>query len=436
MLTAVTLRGNRMEKPITDKESFPRSPQEALPLEAIQPRLKELLETGDTRATLAVDLALTQAVYHGASDVHFEPWTDSLALRFRIDGILHDIAHLPDAHKARITARIKVMAQMVVYQKDQPQDGRIPPDQTSSGYSMRVATFPTINGEKIVVRILGTSKQLLELDDLGFGEDLTDSLRLLIRRPQGVILLTGPSSSGKTTTIFALLRELLRTQQTTTHIVTIEDPVEYRLDRVTQIQINPRTGVTFQNALRSILRQDPEVIMVGEIRDVETARMAIQAGLTGHLVISTIHSGTACGVFARLLDMGIEPYLLASSITGVLAQRLARMNCPDCLEVYTPTPDLISRFGRGTKRRPYKRGKGCSRCQNIGYRGRTALGEQLLVSQDIASLILTHPTISALQEAAAAENMLTLFDVGLEAAHQGLTTPEELARILPPPDIT
>jgi type II secretory ATPase GspE/PulE/Tfp pilus assembly ATPase PilB-like protein len=424
-----------MDKPIAEKEGPPKSPQEALPLGEIQPRLKELLETGDTRATLAVDLALSQAVYHGASDVHFEPWTESLALRFRIDGILHDIAHIPDSHKPRITARIKVMAQMVVYQKDQPQDGRIPPEQTSSGYSMRVSTFPTINGEKIVVRILGTSKQLLEIDDLGFDKSITGTLRELIRRPQGVILLTGPSSSGKTTTIFALLREILRTQLTTTHIVTIEDPVEYRLDRVTQIQVNPRTGVTFQNALRSILRQDPEVIMVGEVRDVETAKMAIQAGLTGHLVISTIHSGTACGVFARLLDMGIEPYLLASSITGVLAQRLARVNCPNCLEAYEPTPDLITRFGKAPKKEPYQRGKGCSQCQNIGYRGRTALGELLLVNQEIANLILEHPTVGALQEAATTHHMRTLFDVGLEAARSGITTPEELARILPPPDI-
>ena len=424
-----------MEKPNSEQEAPPKSPQQALPLSEIQPRLKELLETGDTRATLAVDLALSQAVYHGASDVHFEPWTDSLALRFRIDGILHDIAHIPDSHKARITARIKVMAQMVVYQKDQPQDGRIPPDQTSSGYSMRVATFPTINGEKIVVRILGTSKQMLDVEDLGFDATATGMLRDLIRRPQGVILHTGPSSSGKTTTIFALLRELLRTQVTTTHIVTIEDPVEYRLDRVTQIQVNPRAGVTFQNALRSILRQDPEVIMVGEIRDVETAKMAIQAGLTGHLVISTIHSGTACGVFARLLDMGIEPYLLASSVTGVLAQRLARVNCPNCLETYTPTPDLLTRFGKAPKHQPYRRGKGCARCQNIGYRGRTALGELLLVNQDIANLVLQHPTISAMQEAAAAHHMRTLFDVGLEAARNGITTPEELARVLPPPDV-
>lgn len=424
-----------MEKPVTQQEAPPKSPQQALPLEEIQPRLKELLETGDTRATLAVDLALTQAVYHGASDVHFEPWTDSLALRFRIDGILHDIAHIPDSHKARLTARIKVMAQMVVYQKDQPQDGRIPPEQTSSGYSMRVATFPTINGEKIVVRILGTSKQMLEIEDLGFDAPTTATLRELIRRPQGVILLTGPSSSGKTTTIFALLREILRTQVTTAHIVTIEDPVEYRLDRVTQIQVNPRTGVTFQNALRSILRQDPEVIMVGEIRDVETAKMAIQAGLTGHLVISTIHSGTACGVFARLLDMGIEPYLLASSVTGVLAQRLARVNCPNCLESYEPTPDLITRFGKATKNAPYKRGKGCDKCQNIGYRGRTAIGEMLLVNQDIANLILQHPTINALEEAAAAHHMRTLFDIGLEAARRGITTPEELSRVLPPPDV-
>ena len=276
---------------------------------------------------------------------------------------------------------------------------------------------------------------MLEIADLGFDESVTGTLRELIRRPQGVILLTGPSSSGKTTTIFALLREILRTQVTTTHVVTIEDPVEYRLDRVTQIQVNPRMGVTFQNALRSILRQDPEVIMVGEIRDVETAKMAIQAGLTGHLVISTIHSGTACGVFARLLDMGIEPYLLASSVTGVLAQRLVRINCPKCLETYSPTPDLITRFGKAPKNQPYKRGKGCAQCQNIGYRGRTALGELLLVNQDIANLVLQHPTISALQEAAATHHMRTLFDVGLEAAHNAITTPEELSRILPPPDV-
>ena len=416
-----------MENVGIEQEALPKTPQQALSLSEIQPRLKELLETGDTRATLAVDLALTQAVHHGASDVHFEPWTDSLAVRFRIDGILHDVAHIPDAHKARITARIKVMAQMVVYQKDQPQDGRIPPNQTSSGYSMRVATFPTINGEKIVVRILGTSKQMLEVDDLGFEASVTETLRGLVRRPQGVILLTGPSSSGKTTTIFALLRELLRTQIATTHIVTIEDPVEYRLDRVTQIQVNPRTGVTFQNALRSILRQDPEVIMVGEIRDAETAEIALKAAQTGHLVLSTLHTNSTSETLTRLQQMGIARWMISSALSLVIAQRLVRKLCPHCRRNAGSAADLPHSLW--PRPLPRWQAAGCEHCYH-GYHGRLALFEVLPVTPGLRQGIVQGLNAIEIESLARAAGMMTLFESGCQAIKQGLTSLEEVVRVL------
>jgi len=244
-------------------------------------------------------------------------------------------------------------------------------------------------------------------------------------------LLTGPSSSGKTTTIYALLREMMALQKSTTNIVTIEDPVEYSMDKISQIQVNPHVDFTFANALRSILRQDPEVIMVGEIRDLETAKMAVQAGLTGHFVISTIHSGTAAGVFTRLVDMGIEPFLVASSVTGVLAQRLVRLNCPECTGPYTPDPILFKHFAVDASANKYYRGKGCKACQYIGYRVRAAVGELLLVDQPVAEYVLERPTTAQLHKLAVERGLETLSDDALQKAKKGITTMEELVRVLP-----
>jgi len=404
----------------------------ALPLERIQPRLIEILERQDDSGIAdAVDLAISQAAYHGASDFHIEPWADVLSFRYRLDGILQQIAVIPRSYQAKLVARIKVLADLVVYRKDVPQDGRIDIEKTSCGRPMRVSAIPTVKGEKIVLRLLGDRQELYSLDSLGFQPPVITALREIVTRSQGALLLTGPSSSGKTTTIYALLREMMQLQKNTINIVTIEDPVEYTMDKISQIQVNPSVDFTFATALRSILRQDPEVIMVGEIRDEETARIAIQAGLTGHFVISTIHSGTAAGAFTRLLDMGIEPFLVASSLSGVIAQRLVRLNCPNCTTETEVGPLLLERFQIKGKKQKFYRGAGCQHCNGIGYRGRASIGELLMVTPAIAEHVLQRPTTLQLHETAARGGMETLSGDGLKKAKKGITTLDELVRVLP-----
>lgn len=413
----------------------PTTPREAecvRPLPQLQGELLRLLGDDDAGPVRAVDAVLREAAAHGASDVHLEPWSDRLALRFRIDGILHDAATLPRAHRDRIVGRIKIMARLVVYQNDLPQDGRIDPADLSDGPGMRVSTFPTVNGEKVVIRLLGASRDPLPLDALGFPESIVGALRGLLDRPQGTLLLTGPSSSGKTTTIYALLRELIVRSGDTPHVVTLEDPVEYRLDGISQTEIRPHAGFTYEAALRAVLRQDPEVIVIGEIRDAETARLAIQAGLTGHRVISTIHSGTAAGVFTRLIDMGVEPFLVASSVAGVLAQRLVRANCLRCAAPQVPDAKLLRRFTVAEGSASFVRGAGCEACNGIGYRGRTAIGELLRMTEPLAELILARSRTRVLHDAALREGLVALEEDGLRKAREGVTTLEELRRVLPP----
>jgi len=409
-----------------------RDQARAIPLNQIQTELLASLETTDESGVAdAVDMIISQGAYHGCSDIHLEPWADYFSLRYRIDGILHQCAFIPKEFQPKINARIKVLADLVVYRKDVPQDGRIDFEKTSCGRPLRVSTVPTIKGEKTVIRLLGDTIEMYALDTLGFQPHVVDTLRDIITRTSGTLMLTGPSSSGKTTTIYALLREMMSLQKNTTNIVTIEDPVEYTMDRISQIQTNPHVDFTFATALRAILRQDPEIIMVGEIRDLETARMAIRAGLTGHFVISTIHSGTSSGVFTRLLDMGIEPFLVASSVTAVLAQRLIRLNCPDCTEVYTPNPGMRARFASGKKRLKFYRGTGCEACNNIGFRGRATIGELFAVDQELAEIILKQPTTSRLEEVAVKKGMETMADDGFSKACKGITTLDELIRVLP-----
>lgn len=404
----------------------------SIPLDRIETRLLELLEN-DSESGIAdmVDLMISQGAYHGASDLHFEPWAEYVSLRYRIDGMLQQIATVPRSCQSKVMARIKVLADLVLYRRDVPQDGRIEPEKTSCGRPMRVSTVPTVKGEKTVIRLLGDTQSLFPLDSLGFQTHVVDSLREITLRSQGSLLLTGPSSSGKTTTIYSLLQEMMRINQSTRNVVTVEDPVEYTLDRVSQIQVNPAAEFGFPEALRAILRQDPEVIMVGEIRDVETASIAIRAGLTGHFMISTIHSGTAAGVFTRLVDMGIEPFLVASSITATMAQRLVRLNCPDCTRPYKPAAVHLDRFGLAKTKKKFFRGTGCPTCQGIGYRGRASIGELLEVNDEIAEYILTRPTTSRLQEMAKAKGMETLEEDGLLKAEKGITTLDELLRVLP-----
>ncbi len=404
-----------------------------VPFAALEPRLSALLEGGDDGVIRFMDLVLEQALWHRASDVHVEPWDDCIMVRYRIDGLLHEAARFPRQYLQRVTGRIKVLARMPSYLKETPQDGRILPESTPCGKPMRVSAFPTVLGEKVVIRVLDADPGLFSLDALGFPEDTVATLRAAISRPQGALLLTGPASSGKTTTIYAMLTELLELRAPSVHAVTIEDPVEHRLGRVAQTEVNPQAGFTFEAALRSVLRQDPEVIMLGEIRDPETARAAIQAGLTGHLVISTIHSAGAAGVFTRLLDMGVEPYLLSSAVTSVLAQRLLRRNCPECAEAYAPDPAQLRRFGLDPEGNEYRRGAGCDACEHIGYHGRTAAGELLVVDDAMGEFLLNRPRTTDIHHAAVAAGMRPLArDAALRVA-EGVTTIEEAARVLPPP---
>ena len=384
----------------------------ALPFPDLEAMLIRLLESGDSGAVDMVDAVLSQALFHRASDLHIEPWADCVAVRLRIDGILHVAARIPQRFHGQMVNRFKVLARILTYQKDLPQDGRIDPETTPCHKAMRVSTFPTVYGEKLVVRLLDADPNLFSLDALGFRPEMVATLRAALARPQGTLLLTGPSSSGKTTTIYALISELLQIRKPAPHVVTIEDPVEYRFGNVSQTEVNPYAGFTFAAALRAVVRQDPEVIMLGEVRDPETAHAAIQAGLTGHMVISTIHSGTAAGVFTRLLDMGIEPYLVASSVTGVLSQRLLRRTCVAC-------------GGRG---------EGCDACKGIGYRGRIAVGELLLVNDPIASLILERSRTNVIHEAAVRAGMMTVADDACERVRAGITTTDEVRRILPVPE--
>lgn len=403
-----------------------------VPLREVGECLQHALEHDSETATAdAVNILISQGAYHGASDIHLEPWKEHVAVRYRIDGILHDVALLPRDVQPKLVARIKVLAELIVYRKDVPQDGRIEAEKSSCGRPMRVATIPTIKGETVALRLLGHARELYAMNALGFEPEIVEDLRDLVDRGQGTLLLTGPSSSGKTTTIYAMLNEMVAHEEQHRNIVTIEDPVEYGLDRITQIQVNPHVEFTFTSALRNVLRQDPEVIMVGEIRDQETAKIAVQAGLTGHFVISTIHSGTAAGVFTRLLDMGIEPYLVASSVCAVLAQRLVRLNCPKCRAPYKPDPILLEYLGVEKSRRKFQEGQGCDACQGIGYRSRAAIGELLTVSQAVAELVLKRPTTARLHAEAVAEGMTTLLDDGLIKAGKGATTIEELVRVLP-----
>ncbi|GMW01300.1 MAG: general secretion pathway protein GspE [Candidatus Hydrogenedentota bacterium] len=386
----------------------------------------------DNGAIEAIECIVNSAVGHEASDVHIEPWESATVVRFRVDGVLAEVATVSRAHHARLVARIKVLARMPSYFRDTPQDGRIDAGATPAGKSMRVAAIPTVGGEKIVLRLLEGDRKLHSLDGLGFHPGVLTPIKEFVLRPQGTLLLTGPSSSGKTTTIYALLRELLAVRKAAPHIVTIEDPVEYRLDRVDQTEVNPSAGLTFEAALRALLRQDPEVIVVGEIRDSETARTAIQAGLTGHLVISTIHCGSAAGVFSRLLDMGVEPYLISSSINGVLAQRLVRCVCMSCARPVVVAPAHRERYALPETVASLIEGAGCDRCLHTGYKGRMAIGEFLPLTDPIADVIQNRLGTGKIQDCATQVGMLSLEAAGLDQVLSGRTTLSELDRVLTP----
>src|SRR5881296_1202885 len=320
-----------------------------------------------------VNYLLIDAIKAGASDIHIEPWESTLVVRVRLNGVLNELVHLPLDLMEKISGRIKVMASLISYQTDLPQEGHAPANPELSGVELRISVFPTVRGEKIVIRIFDPSNRSFDLGTLGFEEETLQILIKLLARPSGLILFTGPTGSGKTTTIYAALYHLVQRSGPTISISTVEDPVEFNLPMISQAQINPHKEFTYPVALRSLMRQDPQVIMVGEIRDAETAAIAVQAGLTGHLVISTIHSGIAAGVFARLINMDIEPFLLASSIVGVLGLRLIRKNCSHCAQAYQPEPALLHFVAQEAQANTkFLRGVGCKECLNTGFKGRSA----------------------------------------------------------------
>jgi len=372
------------------------------------------------------NLILEQAVQDGASDIHVEPMENRVRVRYRIDGVLQEVHSAPKSVQLALTSRLKILADLNIAERRVPQDGRFRLRLYNREVDFRVSTLPTAFGEKVVLRILD-KKKTIRLHELGLDEKELAIFRGLLKRPHGMILVTGPTGSGKTTTLYAALMELDRD---TKNIVTLEDPIEYQLEGVSQSQVNPKIGLTFASGLRSILRQDPDIIMVGEIRDLETAEISVQAALTGHLLLSTLHTNDAAGAVTRLIDMGVEPYLIASSVEGVLAQRLLRKVCPNCVEHYEPPRELLESLGlTGSEDAQFVRGKGCRACRNLGYKGRTAIYEILVVDDDIRSLILKRAPSTEIRNLAVRKGMRTLRQAGIRKALEGITSLEEVFRV-------
>ena len=381
-----------------------------------------------------VNSVLFQAAEDGASDVHFEPQEDALVVRFRIDGVLHEMQRIPKRLMPGVTTRLKVLAKMDIAERRKPQDGRMSLNAAAAGrmLDIRIATLPTVEGEKMVMRLLDKSRRPPTLSELGLSEGMREQMTTLITRPTGALLVTGPTGSGKSTTLFACLNQINRPE---INIITVEDPVEYRLSGVNQVQINNRGGVTFAAALRSILRSDPDVVMVGEIRDGETAKISIEAALTGHLVLSTLHTNDAPGAITRLNEMGVEPFLTGAAVSGVLAQRLARKLCTHCCEMYNPSveelvaarvsPDVAA----SVDGMAFYRKRGCPRCNQTGYRGRIGIYQLLEMTEEISSLAASKASRDDIERSALSAGMRTLWDDGLAKVAAGLSSVEELARV-------
>jgi len=374
-----------------------------------------------------VNLLIREAHEARASDIHLESTRDGLLARFRVDGVLTDVPSPPRGLQAAVISRVKLLAELDIAERRAPQDGRIRVRLEERELDLRVSTVPTLYGESVVLRLLDRGGRPVGLDELGMAPDVLETFRGLAERPHGILLATGPTGSGKTTTLYAALG--LR-QRTAEKIITVEDPVEYHLEGVTQVPVNVKAGMTFAGALRSILRQDPDVLMVGEMRDGETAAIAIQAALTGHLVFSTLHTNDAASALSRLVDLKVEPYLIAATLEGVLAQRLVRRICPECRERYSPDPAAISLLAlKPVGRLTLERGRGCSACRNTGYRGRTGIFELLVVTDDVKQQLLKVPNPSALRELAVAQGMVTLRRDGWSKVQAGITTVEEVLRV-------
>lgn len=392
------------------------------PKENVVPRIEE-----DAPIIRIVNSLLIQAVQGHCSDIHIEPQKTGLRIRFRVDGELYEVLTLAQSHQAAVVSRVKITANLDIAEKRIPQDGRFRMDIEGREVDFRVSTLPTVYGEKVVVRILDQANGLTRIEQLGLSGANKEKILSLARCPHGMVLVTGPTGSGKTTTLYALLGEINSVDK---NIITLEDPVEYSLAGINQVQANPKAGLTFASGLRSVLRQDPDVIMVGEVRDHDTAQLAVQAALTGHLVLSTLHTNSAVGTIARLIDMGMEHYLLASSLAGVVSQRLVRRLCSNCRQEYTLEPDIAQRLGIPEEGgQTFYRAVGCIMCRQLGYSGRIALHEVMVLGARVRDLISRGKNLEGvIEQAAINEGLITIKRDGIYKAKQGLTSLEEVIK--------
>ena len=387
-------------------------------------------DTSDAPVIKLVNMMLSQAVRDGASDVHIEPYQDLIKIRKRVDGILYDMYAPPKHVQSKLVSRIKIMAKLDIAEKRLPQDGRIEIRIADRNVDIRVSTLPTSFGERVVMRLLDKSNVLLSLTQLGMTVRDLEIFHKLIKAPYGIILVTGPTGSGKTTSLYSALSIL---NEPDINIITIEDPVEYQIRGISQVQVNPKIDLTFANGLRTIVRQDPDVILIGEIRDLETAEIAIQSALTGHLVFSTLHTNDAASAVTRLIDMGVESFLVSSSVNAIIAQRLIRKICNNCSEAFTPEPEYLAQAGltfEDLGDRPLYRSTGCPECLNTGYQGRIGIFELMVMTDDLKNFILTSSDSNQIRKRALeAGGMLTLRQDGLQKVMAGLTTLEEVFRV-------
>jgi type IV pilus assembly protein PilB len=419
--------GKKSDESLTDTMTV--IDQESIPSELKETSLEEKksLEELAAEAPIVkfVNTIIQQALKERASDIHFEPDEKTLRIRFRVDGMLHIVTETPSTMKTAVVSRIKILSKLNIADKRKPQDGQFEMLVDSKKIDFRVSTFPTIYGEACVLRILDKTAVMIGMSDLGFSPENLIKFSALIRSPYGIILVTGPTGSGKTTTLYAGL-DAVRSEAK--NIMTLEDPVEYHLPLIRQSQINPKAELTFATGLRSILRQDPDIIMVGEIRDAETADIAVQSALTGHLVLSTLHTNNASGALTRLIDMRIEPFLVASTVIGVLGQRLARCICEFCKEPYHAMSEVSTHLHLDSSSKLFK-AKGCSECNNTGYRGRTGLYELLVVDNTVRKMIIEKASSEDIQKFLISKGFKTMRDDGLDKVRRGITTLEEVLRI-------
>ncbi len=395
----------------------------------IEEKADLLDDISDAPIIKLVNHIISQSVKARASDIHMEPYQDSFKVRYRVDGILYDLLSPPKRIQPALTSRIKVMAKMNIAEKRLPQDGRLNVKIGNQEIDVRVSTIPTSFGERVVLRLLDKSGSLISLSDLGLASDKLDPLDNLVKSPNGIILVTGPTGSGKTTTLYAILSSI---NIPDINIITIEDPIEYQIKGISQIQVNPKINLTFANGLRSIVRQDPDVILVGEIRDLETAEIAIQSALTGHLVFSTLHTNDSASAITRLVDIGVEPFLISSSVLAVVAQRLIRVLCRDCKQPYTPDNATLESIGIAPdqfQETTIYRKDGCENCFHTGYKGRTGIFEIMLLDSRLKRLILTTYDSSQIKDAALNLNMVTLRQDGIQKVLDGISTIEEVIRV-------